>query len=238
MPHPILSLHRVLLSLWVPRGKNGPTKNRSSSRSARTTRRTTHSSGKGANIARLFDAGLPVPGGFCVTTAAYRELLDDDLRRAIAELDDLDVTDAEALAEAGEVLAEQGAIERPDDVWFLRKDELFAALDGETIDVDVAARRAQFERQSEIDAPALVTSEGEIPRGKAVEGIPEGTLLGTGVSAGTVEATARVVRNPAESTRKIETGDRIRIDGTQGTVEILEDVEGETERTETREETI
>src|SRR5262245_52149142 len=31
--------------------------------------------GKGANLARMTQAELPVPGGFCVTTAAYREVL-------------------------------------------------------------------------------------------------------------------------------------------------------------------
>src|SRR5437868_716491 len=30
--------------------------------------------GKGAGLARLAAAGLPVPAGFCVTTAAYRRL--------------------------------------------------------------------------------------------------------------------------------------------------------------------
>jgi rifampicin phosphotransferase len=29
--------------------------------------------GKGANLAKLFHAGLPVPGGFFVATQAYRE---------------------------------------------------------------------------------------------------------------------------------------------------------------------
>jgi len=31
--------------------------------------------GKGASLARLSSAGLPVPGGFCVTTAAYRQFV-------------------------------------------------------------------------------------------------------------------------------------------------------------------
>ncbi|WP_158057231.1 PEP/pyruvate-binding domain-containing protein [Halorussus halophilus] len=201
----------------------------------------------------------------------------------------------DALEAAGEVLAERGTIETPDDVWFLRKEELFAALDGEESAVDIPARRAEFERHAEMDAPPLVTSEGEIPEGKPVAGIPEGTLVGTGVSGGVVEATARVVRNPneatvergeilvapstdpgwtpmflnaaglvsevggpvshgalvareyglpavvsvPEATRKIQTGDRVRIDGTQGTVEILDDEGGEgVEEVETREEMI
>ena len=34
--------------------------------------------GKGASLARLVRAGLPVPGGFCVTTSAYRAFVDDN----------------------------------------------------------------------------------------------------------------------------------------------------------------
>src|SRR5262245_20590337 len=40
--------------------------------------------GKGANLGELTRAGFPVPAGFCVTTAAYREFL-----RASGELDAL-----------------------------------------------------------------------------------------------------------------------------------------------------
>src|SRR5215213_4539062 len=56
--------------------------------------------GKAANLGELTRAGLPVPPGFCVTTAAYELVADgDDLRRI---LDDLAVTppeDTERLAE-------------------------------------------------------------------------------------------------------------------------------------------
>ncbi|MEM5790326.1 MAG: PEP/pyruvate-binding domain-containing protein, partial [Syntrophobacteraceae bacterium] len=31
--------------------------------------------GKGANLAELVKAGFPVPPGFCVTTAAYRQFV-------------------------------------------------------------------------------------------------------------------------------------------------------------------
>src|ERR1700758_4930101 len=40
--------------------------------------------GKGANLARMTAAGLPVPRGFCVTTDAYSEFAADaDLQAAI-----------------------------------------------------------------------------------------------------------------------------------------------------------
>lgn len=186
----------------------------------------------------------------------------------------------EALREAGEVLVSEGILDDSDDVWFLRKEELFAALDDDSIDVDIAARRAAFERHAEMDAPPVLTSEGEAPSADIErENVPEDALVGTGVSSGVVEGTARVVHDPTEetietgeiliapssdpgwtplflnaagivvevggrlshgalvareyglpavvsvpkATRRIETGQRVRIDGTQGIVEIVED---------------
>lgn len=186
----------------------------------------------------------------------------------------------EAFHDAGELLVTEERLDEVDDVWFLRKDELFAALEGDTIDVDIAARRAEFEYQTTMDAPPVLTSEGEAPSANPErDDVPEGALVGTGVSSGVVEGTARVVRDPTEetietgeiliapssdpgwtplflnaagmvvevggqmshgalvareyglpavvsvpqATRRIETGQRVRIDGTQGTVEIIED---------------
>ncbi|MBM4461278.1 MAG: hypothetical protein FJ011_26565 [Chloroflexi bacterium] len=58
--------------------------------------------GKGASLARLANAGLPVPGGFHVTTAAYRAFVAaNDLQPAIlAALDGINPTDPAALEAA------------------------------------------------------------------------------------------------------------------------------------------
>ncbi|HSP78983.1 MAG TPA: PEP/pyruvate-binding domain-containing protein, partial [Myxococcaceae bacterium] len=57
--------------------------------------------GKGANLARLAAAGLPVPEGFCVTTAAFHALLDDpSLQQALQSLEGLTPEDEEALCRA------------------------------------------------------------------------------------------------------------------------------------------
>ncbi|RLM76881.1 pyruvate phosphate dikinase, partial [Halobellus sp. Atlit-38R] len=54
--------------------------------------------GKGANLGVLVHAGLPVPPGFVVTTAAYRALTDDaEIQELIERLDSLDTADADAL---------------------------------------------------------------------------------------------------------------------------------------------
>lgn len=186
----------------------------------------------------------------------------------------------EALRDAGEALVAEEVLDSSDDVWFLRKDELFAALEGDSIEVDIASRRTEFERHMELDAPPVLTSEGEAPNADLERAnVPEDALVGTGVSGGMVEGTARVVHDPAEetietgeiliapssdpgwtplflnaagivvevggrlshgalvareyglpgvvsvpeATRRIETGQQVRIDGTKGTVEIIED---------------
>src|SRR5258706_8538092 len=41
--------------------------------------------GKAAQLGALIAAGLPVPDGFCITTAAYRNGLDAELKRQIVE---------------------------------------------------------------------------------------------------------------------------------------------------------
>lgn len=185
----------------------------------------------------------------------------------------------EVLHDAGEQLAAQGRLATVDDVWLLRKEELFDLLDGNSVAVDFDSRRAEFDRYASLDAPPVVTSEGEALTGHIdQEDVPEGALVGTGVSAGVVEGVARVVRDPGtetiekgevlvapssdpgwtplflnaagivvevggqmshgslvareyglpavvavpEATRKIETGQRVRVDGTNGIVELLE----------------
>lgn len=61
--------------------------------------------GKGANLAQLVEADLPVPVGFCVTTAAYEELIDDPaIKEAIDQLAGLDSSDTAAIADAGSAL--------------------------------------------------------------------------------------------------------------------------------------
>ncbi len=186
----------------------------------------------------------------------------------------------DGLQQAGEHLAARGQLETPDDVWYLRKDELFdllASREAPTPDID--SRRRDHERFTQLDAPPLLTSEGEAPTAAVTHDVGADTLVGTGVSSGVVEGTAQVVFDPSETTlepgeilvapscdpgwtplflnaagvvtdvggrmthgalvareyglpgvmsvrkatSRIETGQRIRIDGSQGTVEIVGD---------------
>ena len=62
--------------------------------------------GKGASLARLTNAGLPVPDGFHVTTAAYRRFVqDNDLQPVIAEaLQSVDVAQPATLEAASNAI--------------------------------------------------------------------------------------------------------------------------------------
>src|SRR5262249_16438687 len=64
--------------------------------------------GKGASLARLVNAGLPVPGGFHVTTDAYRRFVaDNDLGEAIREaLPVVDHAQPSTLDEAARAIAD------------------------------------------------------------------------------------------------------------------------------------
>lgn len=55
--------------------------------------------GKGMSLAKLLSAGLPVPGGFHVTTAAYRRFVADNALqpRIMRELEGIDPADPATL---------------------------------------------------------------------------------------------------------------------------------------------
>jgi pyruvate,water dikinase len=62
-----------------------------------------HAGGKGASLARLVQAGFPVPDGFIVTARAYREFIANDKELA-KEVRDLDFENADRLHKQCEVI--------------------------------------------------------------------------------------------------------------------------------------
>jgi phosphohistidine swiveling domain-containing protein len=64
--------------------------------------------GKGASLARLIRAGMPVPGGFHVTTAAYeRFVTDNDLKSGIrAALENVDASEPDTLTRVSEKIGD------------------------------------------------------------------------------------------------------------------------------------
>lgn len=106
----------------------------------------------------------------------------------------------EGLQRAGDRLAADGVLADADDVWYLERAELFDLLDGDDADLpDVEARRREHERFARLDAPAMLTSEGEALSAPGGRDLGDDVLAGTGVSSGVVEGTARVVRDPRET---------------------------------------
>lgn len=103
------------------------------------------------------------------------------------------------LAEARE-LVKAGRLTEAEDVYFLSLEELIQLTQGdgkkdviELIDV----RKEQYQRHRNLKPPRIMTSEGEILIVPPDRGdIPEGTLLGSPVSAGVAEGVARVILRP------------------------------------------
>ncbi|QLG61140.1 PEP/pyruvate-binding domain-containing protein [Halorarum salinum] len=182
---------------------------------------------------------------------------------------------------AGEELASSGALPDAEAVWLLTADELRAGIEDPRtlVGVDIARRRRDFERFERLDAPRVVTSDGEVPRPGPAGAESEATLSGTGAAPGVVEGVVRVVTDPgaerldrgevlvapytdpgwtplflnaaavvtevggrlthgslvareygipavvavADATTRLHTGDRVRVDGGRGVVEVLEE---------------
>ncbi len=105
----------------------------------------------------------------------------------------------------GQRLMALGSIESADDVFFLDLDEARRGLDGTDLRRLVARRKQDYESElARRHIPRMLMSDGTEPealqaaggRGPAGEDYPEGTLLGTPASAGTVTAVARVILDP------------------------------------------
>ena len=170
-----------------------------------------------------------------------------------------------------------------DDVWFLDRNELTAALADptQTIRERIALRKADLARYRHMTPPRVITSDGEIPSLDMTRNdLPAGALAGTPVSAGVVEGRAKVVLDPqhdllgpgeiliapftdpgwtplfinaaglvtevgglmthgsvvareygipavvsvSDATKKIKTGQRIRVHGDKGYVELLDGI--------------
>ena len=122
-----------------------------------------------------------------------------------------------AVSRLGVALKGAGAIEREDDVLFLRRDELLTALDGRSASLGAltANRRRLWERQRRLLPPLrLGTMPAMVKRfveaaGQAVRGTPPRSIhdiVGIPASGGRASGPARVVHSIAESER-VQPGD-------------------------------
>lgn len=184
------------------------------------------------------------------------------------------------LLELAAPLVRAGRLSAPDDVFHLFLPELLEALEGggDLRDL-VRSRREAMARDAHLNPPLVMTSAGEILTPPLPKDLPPGAMAGVAASAGVVEGTAHVVRDPTRevlasgeilvapftdpgwtplfvhaaglvtevgglmthgsvvareygipavvsvvgATTKIKTGDRLRVDGTRGIVELLAD---------------
>ncbi|MFK4296491.1 phosphohistidine swiveling domain-containing protein [Arthrobacter sp. GAS37] len=114
------------------------------------------------------------------------------------------------LSEVGETLAEAGVIDDAGDVFFLDFKDARHGLDGKDLHDLVAQRREAYELElKRRHVPRVLLSDGTEPEalpagflnsgnGRPASGgaLPDGMLLGTPASAGTVTAVARVIMDP------------------------------------------
>ncbi|MFN4098449.1 MAG: PEP-utilizing enzyme [Pararhodobacter sp.] len=116
--------------------------------------------------------------------------------------------------EAGAELAAKGALDAPEDVLFLRLDDLLAFEAGRAGDLRAksAQARAEYERENTRRAvPRWMTSDGEAIFGVEADE-SEGVLVGLPVSAGTHEGSVRVILHPAGA--RLERGEVLVCRGT------------------------
>ena len=101
------------------------------------------------------------------------------------------------IVEIARRLAERGDIDDPEDVWFLRLEELPEALDGglsaaELQDTTIE-RRHEYEALHDYELPVLFERPIEATRKQAAESTDETSFEGVGVSPGQARGRARVV---------------------------------------------
>jgi pyruvate,water dikinase len=97
-------------------------------------------------------------------------------------------------------LVQKGVIKQAEDVYFVKLEELIQLVEndfnGNVLEL-IEKRKEQYQQHQSLKPPRVMTSEGEIivvpPR---VDNVPEGTLIGSPVSAGVAEGIARVIHRP------------------------------------------
>jgi phosphoenolpyruvate synthase/pyruvate phosphate dikinase len=77
-----------------------------------------HVGGKGASLSAMFDAGFPVPPGFCITADGYRHFIEGSVAGEIESiLSSLDTSDRAAVGAASQRIVEMiGAASIPEDL--------------------------------------------------------------------------------------------------------------------------
>jgi rifampicin phosphotransferase len=111
------------------------------------------------------------------------------------------------LLEEARQLVQAGIIHEKEDIWFLTFEELKNIVRTKTVDYDlINKRKSDFNIYEKLNPPRMITSEGEIIRGKYTrENLPATAIAGFAVSSGTIEGRARVILNMEDA--DVEEGD-------------------------------
>lgn len=113
----------------------------------------------------------------------------------------------QALLDEAERLVRAGVLGEPEDIFFLRFQELQEVVHAGKADTElIRQRKEDFRSFQALTPPRVLTSDGEAIAGTyRRDDLPPGALVGLPVSAGTVEGRARVVLDLADA--DLEPGD-------------------------------
>lgn len=105
-----------------------------------------------------------------------------------------------ALLEEAKVLVEKDYLNEEKDIFYIGFKELYNSIENnESLKTLVEKRREEYEHYKKLNAPRVITSEGEeIKAGYKRENLPEGALVGIPVSSGIIEGIAKVIIDPSE----------------------------------------
>jgi rifampicin phosphotransferase len=113
----------------------------------------------------------------------------------------------QALVREADGLVRAHVLQEPEDIFYLRFDELQEAVRANRVDDElIRQRKDAYRSYAALTPPRVLTSDGEVVAGRYRDaGVPAGALTGLAVSAGTVEGRARVILDLAEA--DLEAGD-------------------------------
>jgi pyruvate,water dikinase len=113
----------------------------------------------------------------------------------------------QALLEEAGRLVQAGVLREPEDIFYLRFEELREVVGTHHVDdALIRERRDAFRSYQALTPPRVLTSDGEMLSGAyRRDDLPAGALVGLAVSAGTVEGRARVILDVAQA--DLEPGD-------------------------------
>jgi len=113
----------------------------------------------------------------------------------------------QALLKEAEQLVKAGLIHEKEDIYYLSFEELREVIHNNKLDYQVISKRKDdFKLYEKLTPPRVITSEGEIIRGRLKrENLPTGAIAGIPVSSGVIEGRARVILNMEDA--DLEDGD-------------------------------